>query len=449
MGQNGVFQQSAFGFECLTGDFNSYYEFDTPSVGPGSTISFQGVTNVPAVTINGSPATLSGGNPYTFSLVSGVNRVRFAYDESLFRLSDVSATFNPALVTAGNCNQLLGLGSYAGNQASIGRQFYAPMQETSGTIVTDESGYSRGATYSNFSATLPTETGPTSWLPSGITWSASNHAIDLTANSVWENEFSVMGMGAWVRLDTSSGVYSVWDVGGSTNGMALFFRAGAGVFGAAVGINGSNTEVQSGVQSNPSVWQFISATFDNGTLTLFIDGVQVDQATGLSATVPNHANASAIGANSGNMAVSPGTPQSFDGGLAGAIALSVDQDWSEFYNGPEPLNTVAPTLSFGPSTWAGTLGTWDSQLNGTITYTWQLRRSSDNGVEQSGTGTPSGSNPAAGDYYLWVRASNDGGYDEAEDSVSSVQTSSGSSGPTFQPAWALASRGQLIGGGVS
>jgi hypothetical protein len=76
---------------------------------------------------------------------------------------------------------------------------------------------------------------------------------------------------------------------------------------------------------------------------------------------------------------------------------------------------------FSEASWTGTVGTWNDQSNGEMTFIWQLRRVSDNGVEQSGTGSsPGGSLPVSSAYYLWVRGMNDGGHDPAEDSVSAL-----------------------------
>jgi hypothetical protein len=120
---------------------------------------------------------------------------------------------------------------------------------------------------------------------------------------------------------------------------------------------------------------------------------------------------------------------SFDGRIAGAALFSRKLSTTELAQweaGPEPLNTVAPTLTISTTTWTGTIGTWDSQSNGTLTYAWELRDADDDSVVESGTGSsPSGSGSYSGAYYLWVRASNDGGYDTAEDSVSADQTATG------------------------
>ncbi len=106
---------------------------------------------------------------------------------------------------------------------------------------------------------------------------------------------------------------------------------------------------------------------------------------------------------------------------------------SELKSGPEPLNTAVPTLTISSTTFSGTVGTWNAQSNGTLTYVWELRDSDDDSVIASGsTSTISGSGSYSGNYYLWVRSSNDGGYDSAADSVSATQSAS----PTFNPAWA-------------
>ncbi len=94
--------------------------------------------------------------------------------------------------------------------------------------------------------------------------------------------------------------------------------------------------------------------------------------------------------------------------------------------GPEPLNTVAPTIS-GTTTLTATTGTWNSQSNGTLSYSYQWTK---DGVDISG-GTSSTYNTAsvAGVYRCRVRASNDGGFDSAQDTLSSnsITVSGGSS----------------------
>ena len=53
-----------------------------------------------------------------------------------------------------------------------------------------------------------------------------------------------------------------------------------------------------------------------------------------------------------------------------------------------------------------------------ITYEWELRRSSDDVAVQSGDGeSPGGDNPSPGVYYLWVKATDESGSSEAVSEV--------------------------------
>ncbi|MCD0460049.1 hypothetical protein LOC72_11225 [Roseiconus lacunae] len=121
---------------------------------------------------------------------------------------------------------------------------------------------------------------------------------------------------------------------------------------------------------------------------------------------------------------------------------------TELHDGPEPRNTVTPTLAIDASSWSGSVGSWDSQSNGAVTYVWELRDADDDSVVESGTGSsPSGTGSYSGDYYLWVRAANLGDYDPDNDSVSSTETASGGVGGGFTP-WLAAPTGQLLNCGV-
>lgn len=95
-----------------------------------------------------------------------------------------------------------------------------------------------------------------------------------------------------------------------------------------------------------------------------------------------------------------------------------------YFRGPEPIRSAHPVLSQGDSTWSATPGTYGlpsplaADANGEFTYEWELRLSADDSVVQSGTGTPGGAKPAAGTYYVWVRPSNNAGYDSLQDGES-------------------------------
>lgn len=182
-----------------------------------------------------------------------------------------------------------------------------------------------------------------------------------------------------------------------------------------------------------SRWYHLGFSYDGSGsedgITLFVDGVEIPSLSNGNSSVSSattNAEHLSIGARAGDAG------GAFDGSVGPAFLRAAETtaaEMAEDYAGPEPKNLIRPTLLFGPSGWTGDVGTWDSFANGSIAYTWQIRRVSDNGVEQSGTGnTPSGSNPADGDYYLWVRASNNGGYAQSEDATSTTATAGGNTG---------------------
>lgn len=110
--------------------------------------------------------------------------------------------------------------------------------------------------------------------------------------------------------------------------------------------------------------------------------------------------------------------------LSGTVAESItaldtvytSSEVLELHNGPEPTLTSNGALFITENIAEANFGTWDAQDNGSLSYSVSLR---ENGVEietYSGTSTSttfSGSyDPVNKRYELFVRASNDGGYDE-------------------------------------
>jgi hypothetical protein len=101
-----------------------------------------------------------------------------------------------------------------------------------------------------------------------------------------------------------------------------------------------------------------------------------------------------------------------------------------YANLDQPLNTAAPVLSGTEQedqTLSCTTGTWDSQSNGALSYAYQWTRSNDSG----GTGEANIIGATSSTYVLTatdvgkfircrVRASNNGGYDAAEDTNSNM-----------------------------
>lgn len=104
---------------------------------------------------------------------------------------------------------------------------------------------------------------------------------------------------------------------------------------------------------------------------------------------------------------------------------------AEAYAGPEPLNLTLPIMAIDAAGfYSGTVGTWDNQSNGTMSYDYEVRRVSDDVpvASESGIAGPNFGGQVAGftndpaGYYVWVRGINDGGFDTAEDTTSYLGT---------------------------
>jgi len=200
-----------------------------------------------------------------------------------------------------------------------------------------------------------------------------------------------------------------------------YWRAFLSGNGTAVTIIGTGAFVSAATRS-PTTWHHWALTRDGTTARLYIDGV-LENSQSFSGSVFNSSESFRINGmgTSGNQAASIIAD---DVGFWNGTALS-SGDIAQLIAGPEPISTVAPTLSGTQTegqTLTSTTGTWDSQSNGTVTYSYQWTRSNDG----SGAGEANIGGATSSTYTLVtadvgkfircrVRGSNDGGFDAAED----------------------------------
>lgn len=334
-------------------------------------------------------------------------------------------------------NSLFGLGSHSPDSSLEGAW---PLQESSGTSVADYSGSGRAGTISGFLSSDPrTGTGPNSYLPSAFDFDGDDSVSTIGYAGV--SGTSAKSYCAWFNT-TDSGDSSILgnDGNGSTGGLVrftsengvIYYRVGGGLETWGAGYNDGN-------------WHFVALTqeanvtnFDQ--VTVYADGGSLGAGSGARTINTNAAGNFAIG-NSYSSSMMTGL-------IAGVLEFSRELDASEvdeIYDGPEPINTAAPTVS-GDTTQGSTLtcspGTWgldapfSSGSNGTITYSYQWTR---DGVDISGATSSTYATQVAdvgADVGCRVRATNDGGYDADADTNSS-NTITVVSGSSFQPAWAI------------
>lgn len=329
-------------------------------------------------------------------------------------------------------NNLFGLASHSDDANFLS---HLPLQETTGTTADDDSDNGYDGTYNAFGANPATTTGPNSYLTSGIDFDGSSESVSLDIDSL------VAGGGArtyslWGKtpatFDTAAAdvVFQVGD--GGSPGEAFQAQWEDAAFSLA--FNGCRLITPKSVLSTET-WYHVTVVIpdsDSSNAKIYIDGV--DQTLSLEAgghltiDTPLSAGDYYLARNvAGNYL--PGALASWKTNDRAFSASEVAQD----YDGPEPENTATPTIS-GTETEDETLtcssGTWAlpspfaSGSNGTITYSYQWTRSDDN----SGTNEANISGATNSTYTLvtadvgkylrcYVRATNDGGYDAAEDTA--------------------------------
>jgi hypothetical protein len=313
-------------------------------------------------------------------------------------------------------NALFGLGSHSVDSALEG--WWKLQDNTASVAVLDSGSLSRDGATGGTNTSAMSVSGPKGYISSSLSFNNSaSRMVRGTANTAITSAGN--SIGCWVKLSSTSRFDPFLWFGQTTRNDRRYQLScsSGGVWQYTAQYDSNSATASGGVKDDN--WHFVTGvSYGQNNHQIFLDGVSLNTSTNFS-NADNRSNFSIGGSN--------GSTKSYAiADIAEAFcfrrSLSTNEI-VEIYAGPEPLNTVAPTLSISVSSWGGTVGTWDSQGNGSITYEWELRDADDDSVVESGTGSsPKGFNTYSGDYYLWVRASNDGGYDSAEDSVSADTT---------------------------
>ncbi len=312
------------------------------------------------------------------------------------------------------------------------------MDNAANTTVADYSGHSRNAT-SAANTSSKTTTGPNSYLTAALTFNGSsdyasfsrNIADDFTILARFKTSQSGSGGAAWYYGDAVVDGEQPW----FTNDFGTSILDNKATLGIG-NPSGASSEVT--ISSSTSVvdntWRHFAATRakTSGAMEVFLDAAS--EATGTAINTNSLTAPSSL--NIGRSPTGYG-PSYFNGTMCDVATFSRVLTSTEILQaklGPEPVNTVAPSLS-GTQTQGHVVtcssGTWglgspfSGGSNGTITYSYQWTRSNDG----SGSGEANISGATSSTYTLqagdvgkyircWVRASNDGGYDVAADTAS-------------------------------
>lgn len=343
---------------------------------------------------------------------------------------------------ANSFNELFGLGSHSEDANLEG---WWPLQDdaASATVV-DASSNGRDFAMTSGNTSDVSTTGPNSYLPKSIDVNSAPFPATTSFPAI---SYSAGTMLLWFRTDNASTQYLAGtDAGSGTEDYFAILKT-ASLCRMDVDDNSTGGRLDANTDStdpDDGSWHCVGLTFTcQSTLYAFEDGSFSTETQSLTAQ---------------GATIDPGTDYAIGSGTQGGFLNSVaeiasccifsreltEAECAQFYNGPEPINSVAPAVS-GTETEGQTLsvtsGTWgldapfSSGSNGTITYAYQWTRSNDAGG--SGEADISGATSStytliASDVGKFIRcrvaASNDGGNDSAADTNSDMSGAISASG---------------------
>lgn len=352
---------------------------------------------------------------------------------------------------AASYNELFGYGTHSGD-ADL--EVYMLCQDNAAsTTVVDESGQ-QTANHTKNTSTMSV-TGPNSWLSNGLQTGVGEQIQFTGSDFVLTDSFSLLG---WFKDDgtTNGNASLIAKVGGFNNLTGYTFQIRATTFQFFLTLGNTNPTRGSTIMPSSTIdstkfghgnWQHIalttSTTSGTSNVSYYYDGSSFGGGTH-TLTNSAYSGSAAVGGRSSSITNNFSSLDGYVAGVATFTRVLTSSEVDEAYSGPEPLNVSAPTTSgtfeYGQTVMA-TNGSWDSQSNGTVMYSYQWYVADD----ASGTNETAISGATSSSYSIGlsdqgkyiaceVAASNDGGNDSSENTFSSyTQVASGAS---FSPYWA-------------
>ena len=135
--------------------------------------------------------------------------------------------------------------------------------------------------------------------------------------------FTNLSFSAWILPSSLTGNQILYEEGGTTHGCALWLNGSSLTF--TTRIAGTRTDIThpTSLIQNGS-WYHVAATFDNGTLTVYLNGVAYSGSTLGSTSVPSHSE----GGIGGVLVNSPLGTNDYYTGLMDAVRYSNIESWS-------------------------------------------------------------------------------------------------------------------------
>ena len=142
-----------------------------------------------------------------------------------------------------------------------------------------------------------------------------------------ELPYTNVSFSAWIMPTSVTGTRIIHEEGGGTNGMVIWLNSGTLTMSARLGGAGTQTDVTHPTTlSVDSMWHHIAATFNNGVMILYIDGVPSTSATAGFNNLGNHTDDGGLGGQVQN-ANSSGITGNY-AGLMDAVRYSNSETWT-------------------------------------------------------------------------------------------------------------------------
>ncbi len=125
-------------------------------------------------------------------------------------------------------------------------------------------------------------------------------------NGFMEVPVPAMTVSMWVEPDVLNQQMTLFDEGGSTGGRGFSIFLNNNVLQAGVRNGGALTTDVTHTFPGDGLWHHVAAVFDNGDLTVYLDGVASPTITAPFATIGNHGNNGGIGAAIGGSVITSG-----------------------------------------------------------------------------------------------------------------------------------------------
>jgi hypothetical protein len=157
-------------------------------------------------------------------------------------------------------------------------------------------------------------------------FNGTTNTIQYNSGGFMTSTYTDVSFSAWINPDDVSGTSIIYEEGGSTNGLTLWINNGVLTFSTRDDFNQKDVTHPT-LLTSTGEWQHVAATFNNGILTVYVNGVpETLDITSDYTSISTHNDAGGIGGQLGTS--NAGGTSGFYDGLMDAVRYSNSETWS-------------------------------------------------------------------------------------------------------------------------